>query len=355
MVRRSRTSIHMVRRTSAVTLAAFATVAIGVSAASANSRASVKKHQYTIGVSNTVVGNGWREEMICSVQAEARASGSASKVIVSSINGSAPDQVAAIRTLISSGVNAIIADPADSKALNSVIAQAKARGIVFVAVDQPVTSSDAYDVTNNQEEYGYLGALWLAKKLKGHGNVLELRGAAGAPADAERQAGFEKAMKKYPGIKVVKQVYTGWEYGTAGQDALQVLNSGAKIDGIWTSGTDYTVVNAVKSTGKKLIPVVGADDNAFLGQLLKGYPGVAITNPAVVGAAGLRVALEALEGKKPPRKTLLTPAVWDAQNKSVWKSFYKRSLPATYSSTLKLKHWTTYTVPELEGCKGPTS
>lgn len=311
--------------------------------------------KYTIGVSNTVVGNGWREEMICSVKVQSAVSGDVSKVIVSDQNGAAPDQIAAIRTLISSGVNAIIADPADAQALNSVIAQAKARGIKFVAVDQAVTSPDAYNVTNNQEQYGYLGALWLAKKLGGHGNVLELRGVAGAPADLARQAGFEKAMKQYPGIHVVKQLYTGWQYGTAGQDALNVLQSGTKIDGIWTSGVDYTVVNALKTAGKSSIPVVGADNNAFLGQLLKGAPGAAVTNPATVGAVGVRIALDALQGKNPTKDTVLTPKVWDAQNESTWKSYYDSSLPATYASTLELKPYTTYTVPQLKACKGPSS
>ena len=31
--------------------------------------------EYTIGVSNTVQGNGWREEMICAIKAQALASG----------------------------------------------------------------------------------------------------------------------------------------------------------------------------------------------------------------------------------------------------------------------------------------
>ena len=35
--------------------------------------------KYTIGVSNTLVGNGWREEMICAVKAQAAASGAVSR------------------------------------------------------------------------------------------------------------------------------------------------------------------------------------------------------------------------------------------------------------------------------------
>src|ERR671910_637959 len=42
---------------------------------------------YVIGVSNTLAGNGWREEMICAVKAEALASGQSSRVIAISKNG----------------------------------------------------------------------------------------------------------------------------------------------------------------------------------------------------------------------------------------------------------------------------
>jgi ribose transport system substrate-binding protein len=34
--------------------------------------------KYVVGVSNTLIGNGWREEMICSIKAEAEASGKVS-------------------------------------------------------------------------------------------------------------------------------------------------------------------------------------------------------------------------------------------------------------------------------------
>ena len=41
-----------------------------------------------------------------------------------------------------------------------------------------------------------------------------------------------------------------------------------KVDGVWTSGIDYTVVNAFKTAGKPLVPIVGADNNEFLKQLM---------------------------------------------------------------------------------------
>ena len=57
--------------------------------------------QYILGVSNTLVGNGWREEMICAVKAQATASGVVKQVKVANRNGGAAEQIADIRNLIS--------------------------------------------------------------------------------------------------------------------------------------------------------------------------------------------------------------------------------------------------------------
>jgi ribose transport system substrate-binding protein len=225
--------------------------------------------------------------------------------------------------------------------------------VKIISVDQAIDSPDVYNVTNNQKEYGKLGGEWLAKKMGGKGNVLEMRGISGAPADTARHEGFMEALKAYPNIKVVKQTFTGWQFGTGGKQALDVLQSGTKIDGIWTSGIDYSVVNALKTAGKQDIPVVGADNNKFLGQLLDGVPGVAVTNPATVGGVGAAVAIDALQGKNPKRATVLTPQVWDSQNKSEWEKYYDKNLAPTYSSQLQVKPYTTYTDDQLKSCQGP--
>ncbi|HXU58817.1 MAG TPA: substrate-binding domain-containing protein, partial [Verrucomicrobiae bacterium] len=170
-------------------------LAIGAGPASAADK-------YVVGVSNTLTGNGWREEMICSIKAQAEASGMVSKVIVANRNGGPSEQIADLRNLISAGANVIIVNPSDREALNPVIKQAHAKGIVVVAVDQAVSAPEAYVLSNDQVAYGRLGAEWLFEKLGGKGNVVEMRGIDGVPADADRHQGFMEALKKYPDIKV---------------------------------------------------------------------------------------------------------------------------------------------------------
>lgn len=343
-----------------------ATLLLGVSAAAcakttsndSSGSASGKNGKYVIGVSNTLVGNGWRETMICSVKAQALVSGKSSKVVSANRNGGATEQIADLRKLISQGVNAIIVDPVDPTKLNDVIEQAHKKNIVVVAVDQSVTAKDAYIATNDQVAYGRVGAAWLAKQLNGKGNVVEMRGIAGAAADTDRHQGFTKEMKKHPGIKVVKSVYTDWDYSKGGQLALDILGSSTKVDGVWTSGQDYVVVKALQSLNKPYIPVVGSDSNAFIHQTLtladKGFKGAVVSNPAVIGAVGVTVALDVLDGKQVDRVTHLTPEVWDAANdKKQLEGMYLKNKPATYADQTQVKPYTTYTNQQLFDCKGP--
>ena len=315
---------------------------------------SSEKKTYKIGVSNTLVGNGWREEMICSVKAQALASGQVDEVLVHNVNGDASAQIAGIRNLISSGANAIIINPADREALNPVIKEADARGIVVVAVDQAVTAPEAFVVTNDQVAYGRLGAEYLAKALNGKGNIVEMRGISGVPADDDRHQGFTEVIEQNPGMKVVKETFTDWSFAPAGKQANDILNSNTPVDGIWTSGIDYVVVDALKKAGKDDVPVIGADNNKFLEQLQDGAAGAAVTNPAAIGGVGTAIALDALNGKDPEKVTTLTPEVWDMESASdKINEFYDPKLPPTYSNQMIVKPYTTYTKEQLTSCQGP--
>lgn len=315
--------------------------------------------KFIVGVSNTLIGNGWREEMICSVKAQAKASGVVEKVILANRNGGPTEQIADIRSLISAGANAIIVNPSDRSALDPVIKQAKARGVVVVAVDQAVSSKDAYLVSNDQVAYGSLSAEWLAKQIGGKGHVVEMRGIDGVPADADRHQGFTEAMKKYPDIKVTT-VFNGWSLNTTAQKTKDLISSGEKIDGIFTTGQDAVVVDAYKAAGVPYPLIVGADNNAFIGQMIslqeKGFKGAAVTNPASIGGAGLAVALDVLRKKEVKQKTLLAPEVWSnltPEETEKLKGEYDPKLDPYYSVATDLKPFTTYSKADVIDCKAP--
>lgn len=309
--------------------------------------------EFVLGVSNTLVGNGWREQMICSIKAEATASGVVSEVVVVNRNGGPTEQIADLENLISQGVDAIILNPTDREALNATLEEAINQGIVVVAVDQAVTADGAFVATNDQVEYGYLGAKWLFDQLGGEGKVLEMRGIDGVPADTDRHEGFMRALEEYPGIEVVAETFTGWELSPAAEQALDVLTT-QEVDGIWTSGIDLTVVEQFEVAGVDPIPVVGADNNGFVGVLLNdGFSGAAVTNPPAIGAVGASIAIDALLGNDPDQTTTLTPAVFDHTQTSELENLYDPDQQDFWSTYVEIDPYTSYEAAAVSDCKGP--
>jgi ribose transport system substrate-binding protein len=290
---------------------------------------------------------------MCAIKAEALASGQVTQVIENNRNAEATEQIADIQGFISQGVDAIILNPADREALNPAIEEAIAQGIVVVSVDSPVTAEGAYIVTNDQTAYGRLGAEWLFETMGGEGNVVYMRGIDGVPADTDRDAGFQEALAENPGITVVSETFTGWDPTAGAQQALEALNA-YEVDGIWTSGIDYTVVEQFPVAGVDPVPVVGADNNAFIGQLIAGQPGAAVTNPPAIGGVGVSVALAALNGESPEQTTTLTPEVFDyATDAAGVESIFVEDLPAGWSSYIEIDPYTSYTTEQVVACEGP--
>lgn len=315
--------------------------------------------EYTIGVSNTVQGNGWREEMVCAIKAQALASGKVAKLNIAHRNTDAAGQLEDIRNLINAKVDAIVVNPADPAGINAALAEATKAGIVVVAVDQAVTEPSAYVISNNQEEYAYLGAKWLFQQLGGKGDVVYMRGAAGASADNDRDKGFKRALAEFPDINVVHEVATGWQQDQGKQQILNFIATGTPFNGIWTSGIDNVIVDALVESETPLVPVVGADNAGFVGQLksVKGLVGAAVTNPGSIGGAGVTLAVKILEGEKPAQQTtLVQPELWEnatPEGKAKLAKAADPSLSPEWPVSISIPEWTTYTKQQIVACKGP--
>jgi ribose transport system substrate-binding protein len=355
--------------------AAVPSAAAPSAAAASAAVPSAAAKTYKIGYSNgDSVGNGFREEQVCTAKAEALASGQVSDLTVIHRKTDAAGQLSDIRDLIAKGVQAIVFNPNSPDALNPALAEAKAASIVTVSVDQYVTDPSAYNLYNNQVKYAELGAKWLFDQLGGTGTVYYMRGAAGAGADSDRDVGFKNVLKDYPNIKVVPNadgVATGWDPPTTTTLINDFIASGQydKIQGIWTSGMDSQVVDAIKAANKPYVPIVGADLGAFVKQLLDpvGYPGlkgVAVTNTAAVGGAGVALALKILNGETPqtapaPARAntiLLDPVAVDNltdASKATLKSWQVAGLDPLWPLGLKIDGYTTYTGEQAVACKGP--
>lgn len=328
--------------------------------------------QYVIGYSNGGgVGNGFREEQVCTANAQALASGRVSELVVIHRNTDAAGQLSDIRDLIAAGVDAIVFNPNDPEALNPALEEAEAAGIPTVSVDAYVTHEGTYNLYNNQVEYARLGAEWLFEQIGGEGNVYYMRGFAGHPADTDRHIGFQAALENYPGITVIPTIegeHTGWDPATTTQLINDWIASGQMddTDGIWTSGMDSQIVDALDQAGIDQVPIVGADLGAFVEQLLtmEGLEGAAVTNTAAVGGAGITLALRLLDAE--PVETadnatqantvLLDPVLADNvsdEGRATLESWQIDGLDPLWPLGLTIEGWTTYTPEQAVACEGP--
>lgn len=254
-------------------------------------------------------------------------------------------------------MDAIILNPTDRDGLNAVIEAAIAQGIVVVAVDQAVTAKGAYVATNDQTLYAQNGAEWLFEQLGGKGKVVEMRGIDGVPADTDRHNGFMAALAKYPGIEVVASTFTGWDPSVGAQQALDLITT-QEIDGIWTSGVDYPVIEQFQAANVPFVPLVGADNNGFVKQLLEmadaGVVGAAVTNPPAIGAVGMSIAIAALTGQNPAQVTTLVPEVYATGNTEGLQALYAPDQQPGWSTFVNIAPYTHYSgSADVSACKGP--
>jgi ribose transport system substrate-binding protein len=349
----------------------------GTGASAPASQGTSTKGPYTIGYSNAGgVGNGFREEQVCTAKAEATALG---KDKIAGINvihrvTDAAGQLSDLRTLISQKVNALVFNPNDPDALNAALAEAHDAGIVTVSVDQYVTDPNTWNLYNNQVKYAELGAEWLFKQLNGKGTVWYTRGFAGAGADSDRDVGFNNMLKKYPGIKVINPggTFTQWDIAIATQVTNDFIASGDydRIDGMWASGMANWMLDAIAGAKKKFVPVADADIGGYVNKLLDpvkypGLVGAAVTNTASVGGAGVNMAYKLLTGEKlqqtagagRPNTVLLDPQVLDNttdKGKADLKAWVSvPGLDAAWPLSLAIPGWTDYDPNGVPAsCKG---
>jgi len=368
-----------------VGLAGLAIVAGACSGGSTPSPSAGGGATYTIGFSNSFgIGNGFREEQLCTAKAQALASGQVSSGTWTHQKEETYPQLQQIRDLVAKNPSAIVFNPLDKEALNPALDEAQAAGIKTIAIDAYVTDPETINLSNDQVGYGYVGAKWLFEQMGGKGKFYYMRGLIGHPADADRHEGVMKAMSEFPDIEAVPSVDgvdTKWDPTTTTNLMNDFITSGQydQVQGVWTSGMDSQVVDAIQAASKPYVPIVGADLKAFVGYLLNkdgkhdGLKGIAVYNPASVGGAGITLALKVLNGEATGAVTktvkdnagndieiqavfLPTPEAYDNVSdagKAKLEEVFNADLDNLWPVSWEIPGWTTYTFDQMKACKGP--
>ncbi len=273
--------------------------------------------KWRIALSNDYAANSWRQQMLRdwkTVVDRAVAAGLIAEGPAFTTNeSSAAEQAAQIQNLILEGYNAIVIDAASPTALNGAIQKAVKAGIPVVAFDNAVTEPTAYRLITDFDYYGQFEVEYIAKHRTTKGNLLEIRGLAGTYVNDAIHGGIAKGLKKYPGLKIVGEVYGNWDEATAQKAVAGILPSLPKIDAVVDQGGDgYGAVQAFKAAGRPIPMVIMGNryDELAIWKEMKdanGYDTTSITiSPSAVQIA-FWTALEVLNGKKVPLEIKLPP------------------------------------------------
>jgi ribose transport system substrate-binding protein len=256
---------------------------------------------FTIGVSNGFVASEWRTQMISDMEEVAGELGVT--LDIESADVDVQGQIQQIQNLINRDVDAIIINPNSQDGLNSVIADAAAEGILVIAIDQEVSAPEAINVVIDQQVWGRVNAEWLAQQLNGEGDIVVIEGFVGHPANEARVAGLMEVMVANPGLEVIGRDTGSWDQATGQQVMSDFLASLGAIDGLWTQdGMAEGALRAVRTANPDQWPeMVGEARTGYIKlwnetKQEREFTSVGVVNPPGVGASGIRVAYEILQG-----------------------------------------------------------
>ena len=231
------------------------------------------------------------------------------KVTIASADYDLNKQFTQIDNFISAGVDLILVNAADARAIAPAIKRAQAAGVVVVGVDVAAAGADATVQTNNVEA-GQIACEYMVEKIGKKGDVVIENGPQ-VSAVIDRVNGCQDVLKKYPDIKVLSFDQDGKGSRDGGMAAMQgYLTRFPNIAGLFAINDPQAIGSdlAAKQLNRTNIVIVSVDGAPDIVGALKGNTMVqasASQDPYEMGKLGVKTGMEIMNGKKPSDPMIL--------------------------------------------------
>lgn len=210
----------------------------------------------TIGFAQVGSESGWRTAFTNAMQAEAEAQGI--NLLFSDGQQKQENQIAALRSFIAQGVDAIILAPVVETGWDEVLQEAQDNEIPVFIIDRNVSADPSLYVARIASDFvheGRLAAAWLASVTgdRTECNIVELQGTVGSSAALDRQTGFNEVLGLFPKLQIVAS-QSGDFTRTGGKEVMEsFLNSldPSTICAVWAHNDDMLIgaIEAMKEAG----------------------------------------------------------------------------------------------------------
>jgi simple sugar transport system substrate-binding protein len=210
----------------------------------------------TIGFAQVGSESGWRTAFTNAMMAEAEAQGI--NLLFNDGQQRQENQIAALRSFIAQGVDAIILAPVVETGWDEVLQEAQDNDIPVLIIDRNVTADPSLYITRVASDFvheGRLAAAWLAQATASRAecNIVELQGTVGSSAALDRQTGFNEVIALFPSLEIVAS-QSGDFTRSGGKEVMEsFLNSidPSTICAVWAHNDDMLIgaIEAMKEQG----------------------------------------------------------------------------------------------------------
>ncbi|MBV9111821.1 MAG: ABC transporter substrate-binding protein [Hyphomicrobiales bacterium] len=268
----------------------------------------------SIGISLGSLGNPFFVALSKGAEFEAKKTNPNVKITTVGFEYDLGRQVTQIDNFIAAGVDLILLNPGDPKAVGPAIKKAQAAGIIVVAVDTAAEGADA-TVTTNNVQAGEISCQYIVDKLGGKGDVIIENGPQ-VSAVIDRVTGCKGVFSKSPGLKVLSDDQDGKGSREGGLTVTQgYLTRFPKIDAIFAIndpqaiGTDL----AARQQNRSGIIITSVDGAPDIEAALKDPSSAQIQasasqDPFFMARRAVQVGVGILQGQKPANPVELLPS-----------------------------------------------
>lgn len=277
-------------------------------AAGASSAREIK----SIGITLGSLGNPFFVTIAKGAEARAKELNPAAKVTVLSADYDLNKQFTQIDNFIAAGVDMILLNAADPKAIEAAVKKAQKAGIVVVGVDVAAAGADATVQTDNVQA-GRIACDYIAQKLGGQGNVIIQNGPQ-VSAVVDRVNGCKSVFARTPGIKVLSDDQDGKGSREGGMNVMQGhLTRFPKIDAVFAINDPQAVGTdlAARQFKRQQLVIASVDGAPDIEAALKGGTQVeasASQDPWAMAQKAVDIANDIVNGKRPASPMVLMPS-----------------------------------------------
>ncbi|MBZ9660458.1 ABC transporter substrate-binding protein [Mesorhizobium sp. ESP-6-4] len=280
-----------------------------------------------VGISVGLLGNPFFVATIKGIEDAAKKINPKVEVTSVSADYDLNKQVSQIDSFIAAGVDVIMLNAVDAKAIAPAVKKAQAAGIVVAAFDVSAPGADVTVMTNNVKA-GEEACQYLVDHTGGKGNYVILNGPASSSI-LERVKGCKNVLSQHADIKILSDDQNAEGSRDGGLKVFQsLLTRFDKIDAVFAIN-DPTAIGA-QLAAKQL------NRSEFIITAVDGAPDIekefasgtslikasASQDPYVMAGQSLTMAADVLAGKKPAEPTvLLDPKLITAENLKDYKGW----------------------------------